>query len=159
MAERDAAVTPQRQALLEEMGTGLRLFIARALVFNHHVAEHLGLNATDHQCLNLLEMHGTLTASRLAHRIGLSRSATTAALDRLERAGFVRRAHDTADRRQVIVRVDHERLRQLTAPLYASRSAQMQRVWQRFTDDELTVVAAFVHALTEEATEVDMDVL
>lgn len=149
----DAVPTPGKQELIDEIGTSIRVFIARAVVFNHRVAEHVGLNATDHQCLGLLEVHGDMTPSRLAHRVGLSRSATTAALDRLERAGFVRREHDTVDRRRVIVRVDQERVRRLAAPLYASRVAHMQRVWPRFDEEDLATVAAFFRALTEEAAE------
>ena len=153
MSQESRTARPDRDADISVIGTSVRVLIARAVVFNYHVAEQLGLHPTDNQCLGLLELHGDLTPSRLAHRLGLSRSATTAALDRLERAGYVQRLPDPRDRRQVIVHADHDRLRGVAAPLYASRRAHMEGLWPRFGDDELAVVARFFLALTEEAAE------
>ncbi len=147
------ADSPNRALMLDQIGTKLRLLIARALVFNHHVADQLGLHPTDNQCLGLLQLDGDMTPSRLAQRVGLSRSAMTAALDRLERTGFVHRVPAAVDRRQVIVHADQERLQNLAAPLYISRRAHMERVWPAFTDQELRVVARFFQALTAEAEE------
>jgi DNA-binding MarR family transcriptional regulator len=153
MTDDTTTATARREALAEHIGVRLRLLIARALVFNHQVADHLGLHPTDNQCLGLLELEGEMTPSKLAARLGLSRSATTAALDRLERAGFAHRTPDAGDRRQVIVRANQERLRSGAAPLYASRRAHLERLWPQFTDEELAIVARFFQALTSEADE------
>ena len=39
--------------------------LAGAILFNQKVADELGLNATDLQCLNLLELQGSLTPGEL----------------------------------------------------------------------------------------------
>ncbi|HEY5854531.1 MAG TPA: MarR family transcriptional regulator [Aldersonia sp.] len=55
----------------------------------------------------MLSLDGSQTPGRLAERIGITRGgAVTAMIDRLERAGFVRRRRDTGDRRRVLVELD-----------------------------------------------------
>ena len=49
-----------------------------------------------------------MTPSRLAELSGLTSGAVTGVLDRLERAGFVRRESDPTDRRSLLVRIDPE---------------------------------------------------
>ncbi|MER6067637.1 MarR family transcriptional regulator [Streptomyces sp. NPDC001817] len=49
-----------------------------------------------------------LTAGRLGALLGLNSAGTTALLDRLERAGHVRRVRGTADRRKVVVEVTED---------------------------------------------------
>ena len=53
-------------------------------------------------------------AGRLAELTGMSTSAITAVLDRLERRGFVERRRDPADRRKVIVVATGEHIRRTT---------------------------------------------
>ncbi len=66
-------------------------------------ARLLGVNRTDLRCLARLRMRGPMTAGELAGEAGLTPGATTTAIDRLERAGYVRRIRDEADRRRVMV--------------------------------------------------------
>lgn len=79
---------------------------AVSLAFHAAAAERMGLSGTDHKCLDLA-MHSTgpLTAGRIAELSGLSTGAVTGVIDRLERAGFVRRVRDPHDRRKVLVEV------------------------------------------------------
>lgn len=66
-------------------------------------AEAAGLHATEWYALSLIDFHGALTSGELAGRTGLTTGATTRLIDRLEKAGFVRRQADPSDRRRVIV--------------------------------------------------------
>jgi DNA-binding MarR family transcriptional regulator len=79
------------------------------------VAASLGLNPTDLRCLELAAGEAEMTPSRLAELSGLTSGAVTGVLDRLERAGFVRRESDPSDRRRLLVRVDPERLAEMEA--------------------------------------------
>jgi len=72
---------------------------AHIRVHTHAVAHQIGLGNTDCRFLALLALHGPLKPGQLATSTGLTSGAVTGAIDRLERAGFVRRKHDTADRR------------------------------------------------------------
>jgi len=71
----------------------------QSVLFRQALADRVGLNATDLACAGILSESGRLTAGRLAEVTGL----TTGAVDRLERAGYVRRTSDPEDRRRVIV--------------------------------------------------------
>jgi hypothetical protein len=64
-----------------------------------------GLNATEWYALSQVGLAGSLTSGELASRTGMSTGATTRLIDRLERAGYVRRTIDPADRRKVVVEV------------------------------------------------------
>ncbi|MEV5298178.1 MarR family winged helix-turn-helix transcriptional regulator [Amycolatopsis methanolica] len=66
-------------------------------------AEAAGLHATEWYALSLLDLEGSLTSGELSTRTGLTTGATTRLIDRLERAGYVRRTADPADRRKVVV--------------------------------------------------------
>ena len=83
-----------RAALEDSVRRGLRAFMTRAVLLNHEVAEHTGLNPTDLQCLGLIQLHGPMSAGELARSTGLTASAITAVVDRLERSGFALREHD-----------------------------------------------------------------
>jgi DNA-binding MarR family transcriptional regulator len=73
------------------------------IAFHEAVAEGLGLHVTDHKALGYLYRHGPLPAGRLAELSGLTTGSATAMIDRLERAGYVKRERDPEDRRKVIV--------------------------------------------------------
>lgn len=80
-----------------------REFSDAVVLFHEMVAERLGLNATDFKCFGILKRSGPLSAGQLAEETGLTSGAITGVLNRLERAGFVRRQQDPTDRRRVIV--------------------------------------------------------
>lgn len=76
----------------------------RAVLFHAAVAARAGLNITDVSSLGVLDKEGPMTAGELAARVGLTRGgAITAVLDRMQRAGFLRRRPDPQDRRRAIV--------------------------------------------------------
>ena len=75
----------------------------RTVAFDEALAEHLGLNATDLRCLELVIADPGLTPSRLAELAGITSGAVTGVVDRLERAGYVTRTPDPADRRSVTI--------------------------------------------------------
>jgi DNA-binding MarR family transcriptional regulator len=73
-------------------------------------ADRLGLNRTDLGLLGLLEAQGARTPGQIAEASGLTTGAVTGVVDRLEKAGLVRREPDPADRRRVLVKLLVERL-------------------------------------------------
>lgn len=66
-------------------------------------AEAAGLHTSEWYALSLITLEGSLSSGELATRTGLTTGATTRLIDRLERAGYARRAADPSDRRRVIV--------------------------------------------------------
>jgi DNA-binding MarR family transcriptional regulator len=85
-----------------EIMRALRAFQRAADALDDAVTSRLGLNRTDLRCLDLLS-EGAVSAGELATATGLSLSATTTMLDRLEKRDLLRRVVDPADRRRVRV--------------------------------------------------------
>jgi DNA-binding MarR family transcriptional regulator len=109
-----------RDDLIATFDRETRRMGSMATLLNHAVAAFAGLHPTDHECLDLLDWTGPLTAGEIGAHLGLSSGAVTGLVDRLEAAGWVRRERDAADRRRVIVHVANDRgeeLWQLYKPL------------------------------------------
>lgn len=94
----------------EHLGRVLHGLGEAADLFGQVVADRLGLARSDLQVVGLLEGRGPQTAGQLAEGTGLTTGAVTGVIDRLERAGYVRRDPDPGDRRRVIVKLLPDRL-------------------------------------------------
>src|SRR5688572_9793764 len=69
--------------------------------FDEAAGQVLGVNRTDLRLLGAVVRDGLSAPSVIADATGLSRPAATIALNRLERAGLIRRASAPDDRRAV----------------------------------------------------------
>ncbi|MFB9658845.1 MarR family winged helix-turn-helix transcriptional regulator [Glycomyces mayteni] len=114
-------------------------------------AEH-GLHRTDVNALALImeaaRLGVPMSPSSLAKELGLSPSATTALIDRLEALGHVERARPAGDRRRVALEVPEaavEANRHLFTPL----ARAFAESWTGFTPEEREVVARFLAVSTE----------
>lgn len=117
--------------------------------FDALAARKLGVNGTDLHCLNILESRSGLTAGELAVEAGLTTGAVTGVIDRLEHAGYVRRAADPGDRRKVKVEVTvafYERADEIWSPL---RRAWDEALARRFTGQQLEEFTAFLRATND----------
>jgi len=113
---------------IERVSLTMRLFMARAVLYQDAVARWAGLNSTDLQCVGLLSLNGPATPGELAEWSGLTAGgAITAVIDRLEKQGIVSRDRDPQDRRRVIISVDYEALGQRVGTVY-------QRTGERWGD-------------------------
>lgn len=80
-----------------------RRYLSAVLLHGHASAKACDLGATDLYALNILGLAGPMTPGELGARAGLTTGPTTRLIDRLEAAGYVRRAPSPDDRRKVIV--------------------------------------------------------
>jgi DNA-binding MarR family transcriptional regulator len=120
----------------------------RSAAYEEALADHLGLNATDLRCFEVAIAEPGLTAGRLAELSGLTTGAVTGVLDRLEKAGFVERRPDPADRRSVTIHPSPARardLREAGAPLEKSVRALLGR----FGAGERAAIDRFLEAAIE----------
>jgi DNA-binding MarR family transcriptional regulator len=91
--DRDLLVE-QLIALLHQTGEGMNRLAQR-------MAEVSDAHPTDLTAISLLARHAEpVTVGRLGAELQLSKAATTALVDRLERAGHVHRVRDPSDRRR-----------------------------------------------------------
>lgn len=128
-----------KDELVEALGDAFRLAQNRSQVFDGLAAERLGTNLTDLRCLDIVERLGSPTAGTVAREAGLSSGAMTAALDRLQRAGYLRRSADERDRR--VVRVELTGLaRERVTEIYGPMAEAWGRHMRRYTAEELRLL-------------------
>jgi hypothetical protein len=96
-------------ATVGEIVADLKTFAARVILHGLRASDALSLAPTDLICMCLLQLNGPATPGWLAEKTGLTTGAVTGMIDRLERAGYVRRQPDPTDRRRVIVQPDLQR--------------------------------------------------
>jgi DNA-binding MarR family transcriptional regulator len=139
----------KKHAELAEMLTReMRKSSAGAVLISQAVADAVGLNPTDIECLDILLDAGPVPAGRLAELTGLTTGAITGLIDRLEKHGYVRRVQDPGDRRRVIVQPVHERLDEIK-PLYAWLTQRMNEIYAGYTAEQLAVIAGFMATANE----------
>lgn len=135
------AVTPVDRIVLE-----IRKFIAAAIFFNTQAAEKVGLGLTDMQMLHMLQLYGASTPGRLAAWTGLTSGGVTVALDRLEKAGYIRREPNPADRRSLLVTLLPIRLRKL-AGMYGRVESETRCLLATLPQSDLDAVIRFFEAM------------
>ena len=121
----------------------------------HGFAHGQGLHTTDVQALAVvLDSPDPVTPSVLRRRLGLTSGAVSACVDRLERAGHLRRVRESADRR--VVHLQYVSGAQARARKYFGPLAEAaDRVRGGFSAAELDVVVRFLGALNEELDAVE----
>src|ERR1700730_13126446 len=105
------------------------------------LADRLGLNRTDLRCVDLL-LEQPRSPKELADADGLSQSAMTTALDRLERMGYARRVRDDPDRRRLRVHLTPELLA-LIGELFGPFGAEAAAEAERYSEGELELLTRF----------------
>jgi len=138
-----AMSTRKRSELIQAMVQEVRRFLASGILFNEKVAAELGLNGTDLQLLNLLELQGSATPGDLARWSSLTTGGVTVAVDRLEKAGFVKREPNPKDRRSNIIRPVPKRLLDLYL-IYKSKGELVVNALSGFNDRELQTIMNFL---------------
>jgi DNA-binding MarR family transcriptional regulator len=132
-------MTKEREQLIQEVRSAFRFNGQASDAMDQAAAEFLGIHRTDGRLLDVLQMAGRLSAGELAKAGHLSPGAVTAALDRLERAGYVRRVRDPNDRRRVLVEIT-ERMEELTRELYGPLAASGDAMLRDLSEEHLTVM-------------------
>ena len=142
-----------RRDRVERLSRQMRLMSSFDALFSQAVADRIGMHPTDIETLDLLNTLGPMTPGILSQRTGLSTGATTRMIDRLERAGYVRR-QPAADRRSVIIVPRWENL-DAVAELFAPLADGLAEVWSEYEDDQLDLFAEFLRRSSARVAEVN----
>jgi DNA-binding MarR family transcriptional regulator len=138
-----------RQELAEQItGPLSRRHSTATVLFHQAVAERLGLGPADHKCLDLLVERGSMSGSQLAAVTGLTSGAITGVVNRLERAGYVRRQPDPDDRRKQVLTPVDERINDIQEVFRDIRPA-FENLLDGFDVHQLTAIAEFLTRSTE----------
>jgi DNA-binding MarR family transcriptional regulator len=108
------------------------------------------MHRTDLAAIGLVMDRGGASPKEIAHGLNLSPSATTAMIDRLERAGHVRRERVESDRRSVRVEVTDQAMA-VGGSMFALLSTHMRAVLDSYDEDELAAMASFMERINASA--------
>ena len=125
----------KKRALMAVRDYGVHLTL-----FRNAMDEWAGLNTTDMECLRLLFQKDIATPSELARHTGLTSGATTAMLDRLEKAGFIERRPNPDDRRGTLVAPAKSATEKVAAWFESARNAQ-DKLISSYSESELEIIA------------------
>jgi DNA-binding MarR family transcriptional regulator len=141
----------RREALRHDLGRQLGSRFSTAIVLFHTAAaERLGLNVTDYKCAEILLRQGPTNPGRLAAVTGMSTAATAQVLNRLEKAGLIRRETDAADRRRTIVHpVDDGVAQRELGQIFAGFGARVSAVVDDYDEEQLRTLTDFVGRVAE----------
>ncbi|MCQ3935799.1 MAG: hypothetical protein DPW18_02010 [Chloroflexi bacterium] len=109
-------------------------------LFRNAMSEWAGLNVTDMECLRLLFQKGVATPSELSRSTGLTSGATTAMLDRLEKAGLIERRPNPNDRRGTLIAPVESSSEKVAAWFESARNAQ-DKLIASYSESELEIIA------------------
>jgi DNA-binding MarR family transcriptional regulator len=138
----DAAST-ERLALIAQISAAARVGQRANDIFDQAVVDHFGVNRTDGRCVDIICESGAITAGELARAANLTTGAVTTVIDRLERAGWVRRGTDPDDRRKVIVELTEQTLAMVTE-VYCPIGDEGTDLLAGFEVDELRAVLRYL---------------
>ena len=125
----------KRRALMAVRDYGVNL-----TQFQRAMTERAGLNPTDMECLRLLFIKGIATPSELARHTGLTSGATTAMLDRLEKAGLIERRPNPDDRRGTLIAPEKSSSEKVASWFASTREAQDELI-SSYSERELEIIA------------------
>ncbi len=109
-------------------------------LFRNAVSERQGLNPTDMESLRFLFLKRVSKPSELSRVTGLTSGATTAMLDRLEKAGFIERRPNPDDRRGTLI-VPSPAGAQKAAAWFASARQAQDELMSSYSEAELAIIA------------------
>ena len=132
-------------------GDRLHRDMATAVItFHEAVSRSLGMTAAERKTLGVLGEMGVATPGQLATATALTTGAITGIVDRLEKAGYARRAPNPNDRRSLLIYpLQQEKLATLLGPIFGSLSQAMADLAGRYTPAELDLIHRYLLETTE----------
>ena len=138
------SMSKKREQLLRELEEESHKSTLDGVYFLQAVAERSGMNLTDLQCVAILTSTGPIPAGQLAETMGLTTGAVTGVINRMERAGYVRREKDPEDGRRVVVRPVLEELERAGAGFFGSPGGELDALMSGYEDRDLALFLDFM---------------
>jgi DNA-binding MarR family transcriptional regulator len=134
-----------REKLIADFLSEVRQFNGLGAFFFRAAAARIGMNATDLQVIDILEIAGPSTAGQLAELTGLTTGAITGMIDRLEKSGLVRRESDPMDARRVLVRLyPNETAMKEIIPVFDAIGQKWDEVASKYDDQQIAFLIDFL---------------
>src|SRR5262245_19721418 len=131
------------RALPGQVADSLRALSTEIDRLDQAAAERYGLNRTDMRALDILGRAGPLAPTALARLLGFTTGGVTTVLDRLEKAGYIRRRPDPGDRRRQLVETT-EATAARDEEVFGDLIRGTRDLLAGYTHDELLVIRGFL---------------
>jgi DNA-binding MarR family transcriptional regulator len=132
-----------RRSLPRQVLSSLRALSTEIDRLDQAAADRYGLNRTDMRALDIVGRAGPLAPTAMARALGFTTGGVTTVLDRLERAGYVRRRPDPGDRRRQLVETT-----EVTAvrdqEIFGDLIRSTRQFLETYTDEQLLVIDDFL---------------
>lgn len=139
---------PTKTDLKQQALAAVREYGIHLTLFRNAVDAWAGLNATDMECLRFLFLKGIATPSALARQTGLTSGATTAMLDRLEKAGLLERRPNPDDRRGTLIMPAKGAAERAASWFESERNAQ-DELLSSYSESELEIISDVFERFTQ----------
>lgn len=131
------------------VGSSLLRMQLRVEEAHGRAAGQAGVHTTDFRCIAWLKAQdGPISPRQITEFLGITSGTCTALLDRLEKAGYIRRSPNPQDRRSVLVTLDEAAA--------ASQLALLEKLHDRyrgavihFSDKDLEVIASYLDRIAD----------
>lgn len=135
-------ISPSKAARIAELERKIRAASAQRTLYSGVLASKLGLHQTDLECLFIITLGQNVTPGQLAVETGLTTGAITGVVDRLQRAGYIKRKRDPGDRRRLFLQPVPHRIDEIRT---INRRAYMPWMEElgRYSEAELDVLLDF----------------
>lgn len=130
----------RKPSIREQAHRAGRELSARSVMFYTMVARLVGLSVSDLRAWDLLVSYGPMSASEFADLTGLTAGAITGLIDRLVKAGAVKRVPNADDRRKVTIVVTSELRSGKTSVYFDAFQAALKRLYRRYSDAEIRII-------------------
>ncbi|AXV43255.1 MULTISPECIES: MarR family winged helix-turn-helix transcriptional regulator [Staphylococcus] len=127
--------------------TSFRDLGRRVVLYQHKIAEQLDVYNHDWTTIDMLSETGPITAGELGRRVGLTTGSVTALVDRLERAGYVKRERHPKDRRSIMIVPQYEDKSEVQHA-YETLNQHMTELTNQYTAEQMETIQSFLKATT-----------
>lgn len=127
-----------KKELIEELSQSMQRSGTLTVLHTNAVADKIGISATEFESMDLISHNQPMSAGHLAMRCGLTTGAITGIVDRLERAGLVKRVRDPEDRRRVLLTpVENEAKKRKVRELYQPMSRAFEEIVEECSPEQI----------------------
>jgi DNA-binding MarR family transcriptional regulator len=132
-----AAAPATRRPLADDVLTELTSWQSRLRMAAFQAWAHDTLSIVHLSVLAALEAKGPMSMTKLAETMDVSVASATGIVTRMEKRGVVRRHHDDADRRVVLVEITNAGAK-VSSVMEKSRNQRLRELLDGLTDEELS---------------------
>jgi DNA-binding MarR family transcriptional regulator len=143
-----------REEIVQNIVDKFREMSTDTLMFHQVVADELGLYISDHKCMDIIHRFGAMPAGKLGEMTGLTTGAITGMVDRLEKAGYLRRTNDPKDRRKTIVEpIRNKKLERKIEMIFIPLHERIHKVLSSYSNSDLTFLLDVMSELVKQTRE------